>query len=75
MGTFFTPLMLERLYAMLGDVSTTAIVTVARPMPPGPLATTVSNVDAYGANGMPEMAPLERFKLTPVGNVLPELRA
>ena len=75
MGTFFTPLMLERLYAMLGDVSTTDIVTVARPLPPRPLATTVSNVDAYVANGMPEMAPLERFKDNPAGNVLPPLSA
>jgi hypothetical protein len=41
MDTFFTPLMLERTYEILGEVSLTATLTTLVPVPPGPLALTV----------------------------------
>jgi len=67
MDTFFVPFMLARLYVNAGDVSDTAIVTVARPVPPGPVAITVSTVEDDTTVEVPEMMPFEVFKLRPVG--------
>jgi hypothetical protein len=75
METFFVPLMLERTYAKLGAVSLTAIVTVALPVPPGPLATTVSTADVNATVGVPLMMPLVVFKVMPFGKLLPLLKA
>ena len=66
--TFFVPEMLERLYTNAGDVSDTAIVTVARPVPPGPVAITVSTVEDDTAVGVPLMIPFEVLRLRPVGS-------
>ena len=71
---FFVPPMLKRLYAILGDVSLTAIATVARPVPPGPVAITVSIVETYVAVGVPDITPVDRLNEIPKGNVLPPLK-
>ena len=75
MATFFVPEMLVRLYENAGEVSDTAIVTVALPVPPGPVATTVSTADEDTNVGIPEMMPLEVFRLRPAGKPLPPLNA
>ena len=75
MATFLRPLMLLFLYAKLGNVSMTLMVTVAMPVPPGPVATTVSTVDEYVTLGVPLIVPLVEFTLTPLGRLLPELSA
>ena len=66
-ATFFVPLMLKRLYAMLGDVSLTAMVTTLAPVPPGPVAVTVYGAEADTTDGVPERMPLDVFKDNPVG--------
>ena len=71
MATFLRPLMLLFLYAKLGNVSMTLMVTVAMPVPPGPVAVTVSTVDANVTLGVPLMIPLLVFKLTPLGKLPP----
>ena len=74
-ATFFVPLIEARLYDTAGEVSTTAIVTVARPVPPGPVAITVSSFEAKVVVGVPEITPVERLSETPDGKVLPPLSA
>jgi len=49
-------------------VSDTAIVTVTLPVPPGPVAITVSNVEDETTVGIPEMIPLDVLRLRPVGS-------
>jgi hypothetical protein len=67
MDTFFTPLMLERLYEMLGEVSPTAKVTIAVPSPPGPDAITVYAVEDEVPEGVPEMLPVKESSNSPEG--------
>ena len=72
---FFVPLMLERLYANAGVVSLTATVTVALPDPPGPVAITVSTLEANVTEDVPEITPVVGLKDKPVGKLLPPLKA
>ena len=67
MGTCFTPFMLERLYAMLGDVSTTAIVTVSRADPIVKFRVIAYLVATTGSVGVPVMSPVELFTKRPAG--------